>query len=313
MKCAMIFPGYGNQFVGMGKELYDTSRVIQEHFEEAAHCLDINFVQVCFASSEQELQRPEYAYPALFLLGSACSALLQERSVVVDIYSGFDVGVYTAMHAAQAFSFADGLYTLHKLAPAYQECLATTDMLAFRVTGLDEATVHSLCQASSTQDQWVTIGAYENDTTFIIVGHHHIAEDLRVHMHSMRGVKTKIYPLEAGVYAPICDDIVTQYKPYLQKIDYHEPLYTVIGSDMQLIDTRDDVRNTILYQMFKPAYYDRVIQYLATYDAIIVPMPAKKLVEYVQSQVENTPIYTVTNMDDLDMLEKKIIHRHKEE
>lgn len=313
MKCAMMFPGYGNQFVGMGKELYDASRVVQEHFEEAAHCLDINFVQVCFASSERELQRPEYAYPALFLLGSACFSLLQERSIVVDVYSGFDIGVYTAMHAAQAFTFADGLYTLDKLAPAYQECLAATDMLAFRVTGLDETAVHNLCQTASTQDRWVTIGAYEDNTTFVVVGHYDITEDLRVHMHSMRGVKTKVYPLEAGVYAPICDDMVAQYKPYLQKIDYHEPLHTVIGSDTQVIDTRDDVRDTILHQMFKPAYYDRVVQHLATYDAIIVPMPAKKLGSYLQSHVVDTPIYTVKNMDDLDILEKKIIHRHKEE
>ncbi len=57
MKIAMLFPGFGSQFVGMCKELYDEHRVIQEFFEQAASCIDINFVKLCFSSSEQELRQ----------------------------------------------------------------------------------------------------------------------------------------------------------------------------------------------------------------------------------------------------------------
>ena len=57
MKIMMLFPDYGKQFVGMGKDLYDTSRIVQEYFEEASHCLDENFVKLCFASSEQEIKK----------------------------------------------------------------------------------------------------------------------------------------------------------------------------------------------------------------------------------------------------------------
>ena len=313
MKCAMMFPGYGNQFVGMGKELYDESRVIQEHFEEAAHCLNTNFVQICFASSEQELRRTVYAYPALFILGSACYALLQERSIIADVYAGFDIGGYTALHAAGGMSYPDGLYILQKLANFYQECLSHRDMIAFRVTGLDEPTVQDLCQASSTEDNWVAIGAYEDETTFVLVGHQEVAESLREHMHSIRNVKAKVYPMEAGAYAPICDDFMMQYKPYLQKIDYHELSYPVVGVDGTLLHSRDAVRSMLLHQLFQPAYYDHVAQHLQAYDAIIIPMPDKHLTTYLRNQIPDTPIYTVTTMQDLDTLERKIVHREEEE
>ena len=51
----MIFPGQGSQFVGMAKEFYDKERIVQEYFDEATHCLGLNFVKLCFASSENEL------------------------------------------------------------------------------------------------------------------------------------------------------------------------------------------------------------------------------------------------------------------
>jgi len=312
MNCAMIFPGYGNQFVGMGKELYDASRIIQEHFEEAAHCLDINFVQVCFASSEQELRRPEYAYPALFLLGSSCFALLQERSVNGQVFTGFDIGGYTALHAAEAISFADGLYITHKLATFYQSCIASKDVMAFRVTGLDEATLQDLCQASSTEDAWVTIGAFENANTYILVGHREIAESLREHINSMRNIKAREYPMEYGGYTPICDDMMHAYKPYLEKIDYREVTHPVIGLDGTPVYSRDGVRNMLLYQLFRAAYFDRMAQQLARYDAVVVPMPDKRLVAYLQEQIPHTSIYSVASMDDIDTIEKKLIHRQEE-
>jgi [acyl-carrier-protein] S-malonyltransferase len=74
MKVAMLFPGYSSQFVGMGKELYDEYRVVQEFFEEASNCLNLNFVKLCFASSDAELSKVHKAYPAMFLVSTSIAA-----------------------------------------------------------------------------------------------------------------------------------------------------------------------------------------------------------------------------------------------
>ncbi|MBM3886528.1 hypothetical protein FJ364_01245 [Candidatus Dependentiae bacterium] len=65
-KIGMIFPGQGSQTLGMGKDLYDKDRVVQELFEEASNCLDTNFVRLCFASSERELRETVNAQTATF-------------------------------------------------------------------------------------------------------------------------------------------------------------------------------------------------------------------------------------------------------
>lgn len=113
-KIGMIFPGYGSQFIGMGKELYDNSRIVQEYVEEASNCLNSNVVKLCFASSEAELRKPLNAATALFVTGGALSAVVKDMGIPLSIVSGFDYGLYSALHAAGCLNFPDGLYLLSK-------------------------------------------------------------------------------------------------------------------------------------------------------------------------------------------------------
>src|SRR5437016_3408870 len=100
MKIGMLFPGYGSQFVGMGKELYDNSRIIQEYYEEASNCLNVNFVKLCFASSDAELSKLTSAYPALFLASTATAAFIKEIGINIDLIAGHGLGEYSALCTA---------------------------------------------------------------------------------------------------------------------------------------------------------------------------------------------------------------------
>src|SRR5437870_3091921 len=107
MKIAMIFPGYGAQFVGMGKELYDESRVIQEYFEEAYNCSNLNFIRLCFASSDSELSQISNAYTSIFLLSCSLSELLKENNIKPDLVAGYGIGYFAAIFASGAITFPD--------------------------------------------------------------------------------------------------------------------------------------------------------------------------------------------------------------
>ena len=115
LKIGMIFPGQGSQFLGMGKELHDKERIIQEYFDQASSCLDVNFTRLCFASSEKELRKVANIQNAVFLVSSAIYKLLNEKyGIKPDLVAGHSLGEYTAIHAAGGMAFADALYLLNK-------------------------------------------------------------------------------------------------------------------------------------------------------------------------------------------------------
>ena len=120
-RVGVVFPGYGEQFIGMGKDLYDHSRIVQEYFEQAAGSVDINFVKLCFASSDVELCKMANAYTSLFLMGACVQAILKESGIEPDIVAGYNNGESAALFSAGCFSLPDGLYLLNKFSSFYQE------------------------------------------------------------------------------------------------------------------------------------------------------------------------------------------------
>ena len=100
-KIGMIFPGQGSQVLGMGKDIYDRERMVQEYFENASGCVDQNFVRLCFASSERELRDTVNAQTSIFLVSASFFALLKEKyDIVPDVVAGHSSGEYAAIFAA---------------------------------------------------------------------------------------------------------------------------------------------------------------------------------------------------------------------
>ena len=113
-KVGIVFSGFGGQFVGMAKGVYDGSRLVQEYFEEAYNCLDVNFVKLCFASSEAELAKIYNAYLAIFLADISLYTLLDELGIKPDVVAGHGMGRYAAIFVAGGFTLPDALYLLNK-------------------------------------------------------------------------------------------------------------------------------------------------------------------------------------------------------
>ena len=93
MKIASVCPGYTSQFIGMGKELYDEHRVVEEYFEEASACLPINFVKLIFAASEIRIAGDgQRVSVAIFLVTSAIIVVLKEQGIKPTLVAGYNNG-----------------------------------------------------------------------------------------------------------------------------------------------------------------------------------------------------------------------------
>ena len=143
-KTAYVFPGQGAQFVGMGKELYENHPLAKELFEKANDILGFRITDIMFAGTDEELKQTKVTQPAVFL-HSVIRALCLGDEFQPDMVAGHSLGEFSALVAAGALSFEDGLRLVSKRALAMQEACEANPGTMAAILGLpDEKVVEIL-------------------------------------------------------------------------------------------------------------------------------------------------------------------------
>ena len=304
MKVAMMFPGFQSQFVGMGKELYDEHRMIQELFEQASSCLDINFVKLCFASSDADLAVARNAYTSTFLIGAAIAQILKEKGIVPDVVAGFNHGVYAALFAAGGLSLPDGLYLLNKFASLYEEAQKEMDLSAIHVSGLTQKEIEDMCLKASTKDEKVFVSVYEAPTQQIVAGSKPAVERVRDMASALSDEKKiSIEPVElaVGLHSELVDPVIDQLKMYLNKVDFHDLSVPMIESVQANVLTKgDDVREQILARINSPVMWPKVMDELAQYDLIIEIGPGTILTNWFKQMYPEKEVVAINKPEDIE-------------
>jgi len=300
MKIGILFPGYGSQFVGMAKELYDHSRVIQEHFEVASHCLELNFVKLCFASSDLELSKLNNAYPALFLVSTAVAEYLKELGVQASCVAGYGIGEYGAVSFGGGLSFADGLYLLKKLAEFYLNIRQTLDVKSVMIDGLSSRKLKQICGDNTSDEGSAQIAIYESEKGHLVTGHSD-AVDAVIQQASDEGAnKIKKSEYEEALHTPILNDLSDQLRMYLNKVDFKDldiPLIT--GLSGKEIYKAKKAQDSIMGQIIKPVYWLSVLRQFAQVDVILIVAPAKSLYQEIRALYPDKIILGIDNMADI--------------
>lgn len=307
----MIFPGYGSQFVGMGKDLYDKSRIMQEYFEEAATCLPINFVKLCFASSDIELSYIQHAYPSIFLLSCSLQSILKEAGIVPDIIAGYDTGLFAALFAAQGISFPDGIYLINKYARLYQEMLDKSEQPfnSIRTKKMPTDELEELVRELTTRTNYARIAIYETPTQHIITGHESAIDAIREQLFERKLAEVQDVGTERGLHAAFMDDVSSQLKPYFEKVDFHDlamPVYT--ATDVLPITEKQMVKDHVLRFMSSPMLWSRVIEHMVeNVDLIVEIGPNSVLCKLIKEQYPDSECIAINTQEDVDALKKIVL------
>ena len=305
MKIGMLFPGYPSQFVGMGKELYDNSRIIQECFEEASNCLGVNFVKLCFASSDAEITKVVNAYPALFLVGLSVARMVEDLcpEVKIDAVAGHGVGEYSALHAAGVLTLPDGLYLLNKFSQFYAEIREELNAKTVVINGLSDRLLKQLCSEHSSDMYCAHISVYENGR-HMVSGHAETVDALADSAKEAGAKKVKEADAVEGFHTPLLQNLAEQLRIYLTKVDFKDPQIPVItGINAKQVCRAKKAQDAIISQIVRPLNWKNVLKQFADHDMILVPAPSKLLVTELTKHYPDKIIMGLETMADIELLQ----------
>ncbi|HNX88040.1 MAG TPA: ACP S-malonyltransferase [Paludibacteraceae bacterium] len=143
---AFVFPGQGAQFTGMGKDLYEKSPVAKEYFEKANDILGFRITDLMFEGTAEDLRQTKVTQPAVFL-HSVISAIALANEFNPDMVAGHSLGEFSALVAAKALTFEDGLKLVYARAMAMQKACEAEPSTMAAVLGLDDETVEEVCDS----------------------------------------------------------------------------------------------------------------------------------------------------------------------
>ena len=164
---AYVFPGQGAQFVGMGKDLYDNNPLAKEMFEKANEILGFRITDLMFAGTDEDLRQTKVTQPAIFLHSVILAKTLGDQ-FQPDMTAGHSLGELSALVAAGALSFEDGLVIVSNRAMAMQKACEATPSTMAAVLALPDATVEEIC--ASIKDEVVVCANYNCPGQLVISG-----------------------------------------------------------------------------------------------------------------------------------------------
>lgn len=310
MKIGVLFPGYSSQYIGMAKELYDDSRIVQEYFEEASNCLNINFVKLCFASSDTELSRIDNAYTAVFLVSSALYAFLKERGVKPFLVAGYNQGEFAALHAAGGITFPDGLYLLSKYALLYSELLGNLDVNGLRVTGIEFEKLQDLCKKVSRADRAASIALYNLPREHIVMGHLETIERVREHLIEYPDVEMYDADVELGLHSLSMEPVATSLKSYCEKVDFHDTTVPLVTNAFASLVTQSaDIKGALMKQIESMVCWYGSLLHLANCDLLLEVGPGTALTEMAKKIYPEKRCVSFNTKDDYKQLEELLVQQ----
>lgn len=305
-KTVLLFAGQGAQVVGMGKDLAEKFATAKEWFDRASNALGYDLGSICFNGPEAELTRTENAQPGIFLVSWVAFELLKQEvpGFQFGATAGLSLGEFTALAAAGAMSFADGLRLVRARGQFMQEaCEATKGGMA-AVIGLDEAPTREVCAEAGVvlanlncPGQLVISGATEK-----------IAKACE--LAKGKGARRALPLAVAGAYhSPLMASAQPKLKAALAELELHEPTVCVISNvTASPHEAAGAIRDKLVEQVTSSVRWEESMRYLLGqgYSRFIELGPGTALSGFMKRISKDAQVLNVSDCGSLEQTVKAL-------
>ncbi|MCK9180259.1 MAG: ACP S-malonyltransferase [Bacteroides sp.] len=256
---AFVFPGQGAQFVGMGKDLYNSSDLAKELFDKANDILGYKITDIMFEGTDEDLRQTKVTQPAVFL-HSVISAFCLGDDFNPEMTAGHSLGEFSALVAAGALSFEDGLKLVYARAMAMQKACDATPSTMAAIIALPDEKVEEICAEVNKTD--ICIPANYNCPGQVVISGTQPGIEKACKLMTEAGAKRAL-PLKVGgaFHSPLMDSAKQELAEAIQKTTFNKPKCPVYQNvDGKPHTNPEEIKELLIAQLTSSVRWTQTVQ-----------------------------------------------------
>lgn len=257
MKKAYVFPGQGAQYTGMGKDLYDTNPTAREMFDKADTILGFKISEIMFSGTDEELKQTRVTQPAIFLHSVALAATLGEE-FRPDMVAGHSLGELSALTAAGALTFEDGLRLVAARAEAMQKACEVRPSTMAAVIALADEKVEEVCAGI---DGVVVAANYNCPGQVVISGEVESVQAACVALKEAGAKRALPLNVSGAFHSPMMEPARAELQAAIEATEFHQPICPVYQNvDAQPHSNPDEIKQNLIAQLTSPVRWTQSVE-----------------------------------------------------
>lgn len=254
---AYVFPGQGAQFTGMGKDLYDNSPLAKELFEQANNILGFRITDIMFEGSADQLKETKVTQPAVFLHSVILAKTLGEN-FKPEMVAGHSLGEFSALVAAGALTFEDGLKLVSQRALAMQKACEITPSTMAAVLNLDDKVVEDICEET---DGIVVAANYNCPGQLVISGETGAVERACEALKAAGAKRALILPVGGAFHSPMMEPAREELAAAIEQTTFSQPVCPVYQNvPATAVTDPETIKKNLIVQLTAPVRWTQSVQ-----------------------------------------------------